>query len=364
MTTKTLPVVAYDRALHEPALKRFTEKVLGAEMCARRQRIIDTYHERMPGRERAPLRHVLMDGDIVAGTLGHMPVEFLVGGKRISARYTHDLLVDPEYRGGGLGKVIVGHARELGDFYPGGMWMTGACWKIHQTCGFDDVAELVTLTAVLDPASFTARRNFSPLKAVVGRAGLGVKRMQALQRARKIVAGAHNSIVTLDRMDPAHDPAWLELAATYDITRVRDAAYVNWKYADHPVLDYRVVVASEAGKPSGYLVWRDAPAGLAEQRAVIADFLVARNDARTLEELVARVLLDAAAEGIDAVAITSTQSFAVEAVQRLGFVAGGGRNSWVIANWKGVMPAEWVTDLERWHMCMGDSDGDQWTGSM
>lgn len=364
MNVRTLPVVAYDRERHEPALKRFTEKVLGADVCARRQRVIDTYHERMPGRERTPLRHVLMDGDVVAGTLGHMPVDFLVGGKRIASRYTHDLLVDPEYRGGGLGKVIVGYARELGDFYPGGMWMTGACWKIHQSMGFDDVTELVTYTSVLDPASFTARRGFSPLKAAVGRAGLGVKRMQALARAKKTLDAARSTLSVVKQMDPALDDAWLELAKTYDVTRVRDAAYVNWKYAEHPVLDYRVIVATTGGKPSGYMIWRPAPAGYPESRAVIADFLVARGDARTLEDLLSRVLIDVSDAGIDAVAAISTQAFAVNALQKLGFVAGGSRNAWVIANWKSVMPAEWVKDLERWHMCLGDSDGDQWTGSM
>ena len=149
--SKKLPVVAYERERHEPALKRFTEKVLGATVCANRQRVIDTFHDRMPGRERLPLRHVLVDGDIVAGTLGYMPTEFLVNGTRVASRYTHDLLVDPEYRGAGLGKLIVAHAHALGDFYPGGMWMTGQCHKIHQQVGFDDVANLVTYTAVLDP---------------------------------------------------------------------------------------------------------------------------------------------------------------------------------------------------------------------
>ena len=178
------------------------------------------------------------------------------------------------------------------------------------------------------------------------------------------VGAAHNTLAVVKRMDPALDAAWLELAGTYDVTRVRDAAYVNWKYAEHPVLDYRVIVATKGGKPSGYLIWRPAPAGYAEQRAVIADFLVARGDARTLEELVSRVLIDVSDARIDAVAVISTQAFAVNAFQKLGFVAGGSRNAWVIANWKDVMPAEWVKDLERWHMCLGDSDGDQWTGSM
>jgi GNAT superfamily N-acetyltransferase len=361
---KTIPVVAYDRDQHEPALKKFTAKVLGADISERRQQVIDTFHERMPGRERVPLRHVLLDGDVVAGTLGYMPTDFLVDGARVAARYTHDLLVDPEYRGGGLGKLIVAHARELGDFYPGGMWMTGQCHKIHQQVGFDDVANLVTHTAVLDPASFAARRGFSPLKSIATRTGLGATRWVAQRRASSILSRAENSLGEVREMDPAHDAAWLDLAKGYGITRVRDAAYINWKYAGHPRLKYRIVMATRNGSASGFMVWRAAPENVTETRAVIADFLVAKGDDRTLLELVARVLRDAAAAGSDAVAFISTQSFATAPLQKLGFVAGGSRNSWVVANWKGVFPPEWLTDLERWHMTLGDSDGDIWTGSM
>jgi GNAT superfamily N-acetyltransferase len=360
----SLPIVAYDRGRHEPALKRFTEKVLGAAVCERRQRVIDTFHERMPGREHTPLRHVLMDGDTVAGTLGYMPTEFLVDGQRVQARYTHDLLVDPEYRGGGLGKRIVAHARETGDFYPGGMWMTGQCHKIHQQTGFDDVASLVTYTAVLDPAAFAGRRGFSPLKSAVTRTGLGVTRLLALRRARTLLSRAQNTITTVKEMDPAHDAAWMSLAKTYGVTRVRDAAYLNWKYGGHPILNYRTVVAARNGAPQGFLVWRPAPEGIEETRAAIVDFLVAKGDARTLQELAAHVLLEASEARIDAVAAIATQQFATAALQKLGFVAGGSRNSWVIANWKDVLPADAVSNLDLWHMCMGDSDGDIWTGSM
>ena len=362
--SKTLPVVAYDRERHEPALKRFTEKVLGPEICARRQRVIDTFHDRMPGRERVPLRHILLDGDIVAGTLGYMPTDFLVKGERVAGRYTHDLLVDPEYRGAGLGKLIVAHAHGTGDFYPGGMWMTGQCHKIHQQVGFVDVASLVTYTAVLDPASFARRRGFSPLKSLVTRTGLTAARFLALRRANGVLSRAVCTLDVVQEMNPAHDASWLELARSYGVTRVRDAVYLNWKYAGHPILRYRMVVATRNGAPCGFLIWRPAPRGAAETRAVIADFLVAKDDARTLQEMVARVLIDASGAGIDAVAAVSTQSFATAALQKLGFVAGGSHNAWVIANWRNVLPADWVTDPDRWHMCLGDSDGDMWTGSM
>ena len=361
--SRALPVVAYERERHQPALERFTAKVLGDGIARRRQRVIDTFHERMPGRDRAPLRHVLMDGDIVAGTLGYMPADFLVGGARVVGRYTHDLLVDPEYRGAGLGKLIVKHAYDLGDFYAGGMWMTGQCHKIHQQVGFEDVANLVTYTAVLDPASFSARRGFSPLKAMLSRAGLGVTRAFAMRRARALHSGARNTLSVVKQLDPAHDAAWLDLAQTYAITRVRDAAYLNWKYGGHPILDYRVVVATDNGAPRGFLVWRPAPAGATETRAVIVDFLVAKDDARTLQEMAARVLIDADAAGIDAVATIATQPFAVAALKPLGFIAGGSQNAWVIAHWKDTLPSN-ALDATQWHMCMGDSDGDIWTGAM
>jgi GNAT superfamily N-acetyltransferase len=357
-------VVEYQRERHEPALKRFTAKVLGDEIAERRQRVIATYYERMPGRERQPLRHVLMDGDVVAGTLGYMPTEFLVKGERVEARYTHDLLVDPEYRGAGLGKLIVAHAYGLNDFFPGGMWMTGQCHKIHQQVGFDDVATLVTYTAVMDPASFAARRGFSPLKSLATRTGLSATRWLALRRAHSLLSSAQNSLAVVKEMDPVHDAAWLDLAKSYGITRVRDAAYLNWKYAGHPRLSYRMIVATRNGSPRGFLVWRPAPEGASETRAVIADFLVAKDDTRTLQEMAARVLVDATTAKIDAIAVISTQAFAVAALQKLGFVAGGSRNSWVVAHWREVFPPEWLTDLERWHVCMGDSDGDMWTGSM
>ena len=362
--SKALPVVAYEREQHEPALKRFTSKVLGVDICDRRQRVIDTFHERMPGRERFPLRYVLMDGDVVAGTMGHMPTEFLVNGQRIAARYTHDLLVDPEYRGAGLGKLIVKHAYELGDFYPGGMWMTGQCHKIHQQIGFEDVANLTTYTAVLDPGSFAARRNFSPLKSAVTRVGLTATRFLASQRAGTMLSRAQTTLETVKEMDPAYDAAWLELSRTYGITRVRDAAYLNWKYGDHPILAYRMVIATQNGSPRGFLIWRPAPEGAKETRAVIADFLVAKDDARTLQEMVARVLVDAGEAGVDAVAFMAAQRFATAALQKLGFVAGGSHNAWVIANWKKALPPDAVTNLDAWHMCMGDSDGDIWTGAM
>jgi len=369
--SKSLVVVPYDRARHESALIQLTERVLGVDAAARRQSVLDSFHDRMPGRDRTPLRHVVLDGDRAAGTLGYMPADFLVKGERVPTRFTHDLFVDPAYAlaghrtlGKGLGTVLVENARGLGGFLPGGMWMTDSCHKIHLASGFDDVSRLTTYTTVLDPAAFSLRRGFSSLKGHVSRVGLGVARAVALTHARRRVERDGALLRAVDRFDAALDPEWMALARTYSMTRVRDAAYLNWKYRDHPALDYRALLVSRNGRPTGYVVWRPAPAGAVETRAVIADFLVEKGDASTLQLLAARVMLDAAAQGIDSVAVLTTQAWAAGALRALGFFPSRTRNAWVIAGWRDLIPADWLRTHEPWHVCLGDSDGDIWTGAM
>ncbi len=361
MNRRQLPVVPYEPERHAAALFEFIAKVLGADICARRRRLIETMREAMPGNDRFPLRHVIVDGDRVAGTLGYMPADFWVRGRRVPVRFTHDLLVDPDYRGAGLGKLIVQNAYAQGDFFPGGMWMTDPCRKIHVDCGFVDATPLATYNLVLDPAAFVARRGIRGGKALAGRVLLGLNRWYALARARKMASRA--SLREIERFASATDSVWETLASGYGITRVRDAAYLNWKYADHPFLDYRNLLVLRNGEPAGFLIWRPAPEGT-EKRAVVADFLVAKGDAASLGPLVARAVVDAAAAGMDSLAIITTQPWAVSVLRSLGFMPRAARNTWVVAGWQNVIPETWLKDTAAWHVCLGDSDGDMWTGSI
>jgi GNAT superfamily N-acetyltransferase len=362
MNRKTLPVVAYRPEQHADALFRFITKVLGAQVCERRRRVIETMHTTMPGHDRFPLRHVIVDGDRVAGTLGYMPAEFWVNGERVAVRFTHDLLVDPDYRGAGLGRLIVDNARALGDFFPGGMWMTDPCRKIHVDCGFRDATPLVTYSLVLDPAAFVARKSMPAPRGYASRVALVFNRALALARARRLAGSA--SLREVERFDPSMDAVWEKLARGYRITRVRDAAYLNWKYSDHPSLDYRNLIAVRGDAPAGYLVWRLAPPGAGEKRAVVVDFLTASNDADALRRLIARVVLEAHAAGMESVSVLTTQPWAVRALHGLGFMPRAARNTWVLAGWENVIPEEWLRDNAAWHVCLGDSDGDIWTGSI
>ena len=116
-----------------------------------------------------------------------MPADYMIKGERVPVRITHDLLVDPAYRGQGIAKKIVDNSKATGDFYPGGMWMNVPCYKIHCACGFDDVASPTTQTLVLDPAAFARRQGLGALKRAAAVPALSVG---ALARAQESARSA------------------------------------------------------------------------------------------------------------------------------------------------------------------------------
>ena len=359
MNAPSLTVVAYRRELHEPAYLRFIAKVMGAEECEHRRQVLASMHERMPGRDRLPLRHVILDGDRVAGSLGYLPADFWIKGERVAVRFTHDLLVDPDYRGQGLAKLVVDNARAQGDFFPGGMWMTDPCYKIHLACGFDDVAAITTHTLALSVSSFVAQKKLSPAKGLVALTGLSFTCARSLGRAHRVLKRARGAIKSVDRFDAALDSTWARLGASYSITLARDAAYLNWRYADHPHLGYKFAVASRNGHATGFVVWR--PSSVGEKRAVVTDFLVEKGDVATFERLVSHVMVESCRARCDSLSVITTQEWATRTLRSFGFFPRGARSTWVIAGWQNRIPKEWLTDHEPWHVVLGDSDGDIWS---
>lgn len=363
MKDETLKLIAYEHDKHKNALLKFLEKVGGSEKCSKRAKVIEWIHKDMPGHDRLPLRYVITQGDRIAGSMGHMPTEFLSRGQKFLARFTHDLLVDPDYRGQGLAKRLVNNALNTGSFFPGGMWMTGACYKLHLSCGFSDMKPLQTLTLALNPTTFLSKKEMSSSKITAAKVALRISRLKGLKRAASSLKKSNKTLNQIRSFNPNTDRRWLELLQTYEIGRIRNAAYLNWKYSRHPILTYQILLAEHADQVDGYIIWRLPQNGDERKRALITDFLVQNGDTETLEALIAKVILETSETEAEALTIVTSQSWVSNLLRRFGFYPKGTPDAWVIAGWKSVIPSEWINDLSKWHICAGDSDGDIWTGS-
>lgn len=79
--------------------------------------------------------------------------------------------------------------------------------------------------------------------------------------------GAKPGAVMLDRFDDAYDQVWLGMRAGLQVAADRTAAYMNWRYFEHPRFRY-YVARCDGGAGAAYFVWRieTVPAGAAVAR--------------------------------------------------------------------------------------------------
>jgi hypothetical protein len=103
-------------------------------------------------------------------------------------------------------------------------------------------------------------------------------------------------VVEIERFGREVDALDASLASVLGLACVRDAAYLNWRYADCPTTRYRLLRAESAsGRLRGYLVHGLGWHGFRKEIAPIVDFLVAPGDLATWQALLGHAARSAAA---------------------------------------------------------------------
>ncbi len=96
---------------------------------------------------------------------------------------------------------------------------------------------------------------------------------------------------------PEFDELWESSKDHYPVIAYRDAAALEWRYRRNPFAEHRIWLARRAGRPAGYLVYREwDQEGV--RLATVLDFLCA-GDLPLGTALLARACQDAAARGCD-----------------------------------------------------------------
>ena len=104
--------------------------------------------------------------------------------------------------------------------------------------------------------------------------------LNRLQHRSSSTLDGHVTIRTLTHFDDRFDAFFEEVAATFDYIRVRDTAYLNWRYTDPRGGAFEVRVAEDDGAVVGY-------AAISAQAGYIADLLVLPSREDVVRALVA-----------------------------------------------------------------------------
>jgi hypothetical protein len=101
----------------------------------------------------------------------------------------------------------------------------------------------------------------------------------------------------LARFGPAADVLYACCATHWHASALRDAAFLNWRFADHPWRRYRAFGVQTEGTLRGYAVYRPGPE-LHPRLALVMDWLVLPGDDEAAEALLGALLARARADGL------------------------------------------------------------------
>jgi hypothetical protein len=150
------------------------------------------------------------------------------------------------------------------------------------------------------------------------------------------------------------DALWERMSGELRLALVRDARYLNWRYATHPDLRYGLYECRErsSGALRGLCVYTRSD-WLRPRTGYIVDWLVPAADADATVALLVRCETQAAADGAHVLATLFNQvDPRFLAFQRLGFMVLGTSYFVVVATTR----LDTVFYRENWFLTLGDSD--------
>jgi hypothetical protein len=163
------------------------------------------------------------------------------------------------------------------------------------------------------------------------------------------------SVRTVPAVGPDADQLWERCAPEYGAATVRDARYLNTRFADHPGVAYELSEArGAAGELRGVLVMRQG--GWTEGIATLADWLVPRADGDAERALLAHAVTYARARGRRALVawFPAPEPRFLRFQTEHGFLAHPSPYQFVFRAYRPGLDRRWLH--ERWYLTMGDID--------
>lgn len=335
-------------------IRRLWAHVYSEDEIEIRTRILEWFTRENPHRSAdSPGYFMLLDGEEVVGFHGQAAWQFAFSGNRVSGAMCYDDMLSPDYRGKGLGKIMLDQVAALRPEFTGALWHNDANHRLYSKCGWVDVQDFRPHLKICDPRPMLASRfgdRVARFLAPFARAVLALRQsVIPTPRARGI------RFQPVERFDERFDNFFDAVASEFPAIAVRDSSYLNWKFVDRPSMTYqRLAAIDESGGIAGYVVFRRQ-----EREGIILDGLAdPRTD--TFTNLVEAALGALEADGVDSVRIACTHPGLARSLRSLGFIESRRPLHFMIIHADAAESAAPLTAASSWYVTYSDGDGDCW----
>jgi GNAT superfamily N-acetyltransferase len=294
---------------------------------------------------------VARDGDRFVGHRGLIPAEVDVGGQVTRVSWGVDLFVLPTHQGRNLGaRLMAADATEFAASLSLGQSQAGHGSATKN--GFRGIGDLVRYTRLLRPLRAGAKRILDKLNLR--------KSASALLGSRRGVRSRRRDDVVMETVtsfnDRLGDPSDLRGTRWSHAGVRRSAAFLQWRYIDHPFFHYEVRRLPLDGGGEAYVIWRLIDDSVWRRAFLVdviypADLPVAR-----LASMLAAVLRCMRADGAEVMQCQTSDRAVIEALGRSPFaIAKPGLHFLYRHNDPRVRIP---TAMDQWLLFTGDCDAD------
>ena len=313
-------------------------------------------------REGEATYYVAEDAGKIVAFQGRMPVEFGIDGSRVKGYYVHDTYVHPEYRTKGLGfsliTALAQTTEEQSDSFFCLLGGTPLNLKIQRRMGYHELPPAPQYVKLLNPRRQLAKLlKLPPLVALVNpvaRLALHLLDLPLLARQDPSLR-----ILSIQRFDHRFDQLLKKLLPASGICPAKTPAYLNWRYVDRPFKRDTVLAAERNGEIQGFVVVSTSPYRTGYTIGVVVDFMADPGDMGAASALCAASVRFFREKNVDAISCILSDPRIAKAFKKFLFRNDGSAGKAVLLGNldKRVDLKNSLTQINRWHITRGDSDG-------
>lgn len=328
------------------ALEALYRRTLGVEAAERLKLTWQWERRQNPGARGAEPPWVVREGTAIVGSLASRPVRVWLAGGDVAGAWLSDPIVAAERDRQGLHELLVraAHRDHAVTMATGVSDATQAVLDRMRT------PKAVSLPLLVKPLSRRALRRADwpqPVNRLVSAMTLPIVKVVARQRPLR------ESVEVVRRLDTSVDELWSQASATIRLAVRRDAAYVNWRFAEPPHARYAIAVLRRHGAAAGYVVYRHAhePRG---RVTYVVDFLAVPGDDRALKTLLRWVDREARVADSDKIRCHALHAGFRRVLKRSGYFGVRSSASLSVKLHDPATARAFYETTDDWHFTLGD----------
>lgn len=292
---------------------------------------------------------------------GLVPLRMKVGKSHLTASCSCDLAADPDARGAGMRIKLAAMSPEVS--------------PLHISTSANESANKITLALNGKEAPGGRRKLIKPLRtssfvdrvvrervgwvapAATFVASTTVDAVLALGRTLASAPAVSDAKVEQpERFDGRFDQLWERIVQDRSIIVVRDAAYLNWRYAKYPFAGVKQIALTRGEKVLGLAVWHQTVDEDGLPFAVLLELMVPKGEDAVAEHLLTEVVRRVDRNGVHSLTARTCDPSLETLMLRRGFIARNARFSPVTYRCNTDLPEHLFAGSGNWYMSLGDGD--------